>query len=146
MVSEEAIRDSIAKDVSSALQVVRDALDGLRTDPSFDEVASAEWAIRHCLTQVLVPSVMAATCATFLGQKPGERQSWEEVVNGIVPRMLKELGDGPIPESADFLEKMSKLVDPDRWELMKLNLGEAEVEHFSRQSFDYALGAIVESA
>ncbi len=144
MATAAAIRETISADTDAALEAIQEALERVQTDPSSNAVADAQWFLRLRIAQLLVPSVVAATCAAFAGNSQDGRE-WAEVVNGVLLKALDELGDRFPQELADRMEQGSKLVDPGRWEAMKEGFGEGGIRQFSRQSFDSTLSGLLET-
>ncbi|MDE2933074.1 MAG: hypothetical protein OXS47_04290 [Chloroflexota bacterium] len=144
MTTAAAIRDTISADIDAALEAIQEALERVQADPSSNAVADAQWFLRLRIAQMLVPSVMAATCVAFAGNSH-DGTGWADVVNGVLLKALDELGERLPQELADHMEQGSKLVDPGRWEAMQEGFGEGGIRQFSRQSFDSTLSGLLET-
>ena len=141
MVDPSTARRAVSEEVADAMKHVVTGLERVRENPSPEAIGNAQSWVRLILATQLVPSVMAATCALF----DSECADWSEIVNTVAPKLLDDFGDEPLSLGGDFLEEISKSLDPEKWSLLSQNLGDQTgIQRFAQGSFDATLSALLD--
>lgn len=122
--------------ISSLSQILRDDVtecikditeDG-QTNRSHEEQIEFELRVRFWLENQLVPAVMAVACGVY--------DFDASVLNQKMPELISSFVSG-LPE-AEFLTRISKLIDPERWAVISTNLGTSS-QPLAVQAFNDAL-------
>jgi len=101
------------------------------------------WA-RFWLETQLVPSVLAIACGVYELHSGKNTLLDASILNQRMPELINCLRAAPLPAESEFLERISKAVDPDRWAAMKRNLGPRGAQSPGVEAFNNMLHQIFE--
>ena len=126
-------------------EIIRDCVAGV-TGPAASSASrevqqELEWRVRFWLQTQLVPVVMAVTSGLFGIRPDNAKLANSNVIKEVIPQLLNQLGDAPLAVDAQFLESVSRDLDPEKYAVLSENLGPG-LKRLSVESFSLTLASI----
>ena len=116
-VLERLLKEDIA-------QYIKDVTGHGKMSRSHQDQIEFEERVRFWLENQLVPHVLAVACGVFDFDTSVINQKMPELIRGSVTTL---------PKDAEFVNRMSKDIDPERWKLLEDNLAgsDSPVDRFN---------------